>query len=128
DDSIKDLRTLVADRPQDPAALNALGYTLVDRTKHARDGLKLIEQAYAETPDNGAVLDSMGWGLHSVGKNAEAVRYLEQARQRTPDPEIELHYGQVLQALGRKADAEQIFRDAIARYPDNADLKKHASK
>lgn len=126
DDSVKDLRTLVADRPQDPAALNALGYTLVDRTKHSRDGLKLIEQAYAETPDNGAVLDSMGWGSHMVGKNAEALKYLESARQRTPDPEIEVHYGQVLLALGRKADAEEVFRNAIARYPDNADLKKHA--
>jgi tetratricopeptide (TPR) repeat protein len=127
DDSIRDLRELVRLRPEDPAALNALGYTLVDRTSHAREGLKYVEAAYAETPDNGAVLDSMGWGLHRTGRDAEALKYLELSQRRIPDPEIDLHYGDVLAALGRRPEAEKVWREALERYPDNADLKKRLS-
>ena len=73
DQSIAELRKLVADRPADPAATNALGYTLVDRTRNHKEGMKLIAQALAETPDNGAVLDSMGWAMHRQKRNDEAL-------------------------------------------------------
>src|SRR5690606_15498908 len=78
-EAIDELRTIVASRPQDPVALNALGYTLVDRTRHHREGYELIEQALEQTPDSGAVLDSMGWALHRLERNEEALEYLAQA-------------------------------------------------
>lgn len=124
DDSIEALRELVKDRPGDPAASNALGYTLVDRTRNHREGLKLIEEALVVTPDSGAVLDSMGWALHRVKRNDEALQYLEKARKRIADPEVELHIGEVLLALGRKDEAVATLKAAQERYPDNDDLKK----
>src|SRR5690606_5271805 len=94
DECIADLRKLVAERPNDPTATNALGYTLVDRTRHHKEGLQLIEQALAETPDSGAVLDSMGWAMYRLGRHQDALNYLEQAKRRINDPEVDLHLGE----------------------------------
>jgi tetratricopeptide (TPR) repeat protein len=122
--AIDELRKLVKDRPGDPAALNALGYTLVDRTRHYREGLEYIEAALAVTPDSGAVLDSMGWALHRLKRNEEALEYLERASQRISDPEVDLHLGEVLLALGRKDEALATWQQAQQRFPDSEDLKR----
>lgn len=128
DESIADLRRLVADRPGDPSATNALGYTLVDRTRHHKEGLQLIESALAETPDSGAVLDSMGWALFRVGRHHDALGYLEKAKRRINDPEVDLHLGDVLMALDRKDDARDLWQKASERYPDNAQIKQRLQK
>lgn len=127
-ESIAELRKLVADRPGDPAAENALGYTLVDRTRQHKEGLKLIEQALTQTPDNGAVLDSMGWALHRVGRNEDALGFLERAKRRISDPEVDLHLGDVLVALDRKQDARDLWQRSSERYPDNTELKQRLQK
>jgi tetratricopeptide (TPR) repeat protein len=123
-DSINGLEMLVKDRPGDPIALNALGYTLVDRTRRQEEGLKLISQALAQTPDNGAVLDSMGWALFRTGKKEEALKYLEQAQKRIQDPEVDLHVGEVLLSLGRRDEALKVLEAAAKAYPDDERLKK----
>lgn len=128
DECITDLRKLVADRPNDPAAVNALGYTLVDRTRHHKEGLELIEQALAETPDSGAVLDSMGWALFRIGRHQDALGYLEQAKRRINDPEVDLHLGEVLLSLDRKNDARDLWQKASERYPDNEEFKQRLQK
>jgi tetratricopeptide (TPR) repeat protein len=128
DEAVGELRKLVADRPGDPAASNALGYTLVDRTRHQREGLKLIEQALEQTPDNGAVLDSMGWALHRTGRHEDALAYLEHAKRRINDPEVDLHLGEVLLALDRKQEAREVLTRASERFPENAELKERLQK
>lgn len=128
DEAVTDLRKLANERPGDPAVSNALGYTLVDRTRHQREGLKLIEQALAQTPDNGAVLDSMGWALHRAGRSEDALKYLEHAKRRINDPEVDLHLGEVLLALNRKQEARDVLSRASERYPDNAELKERLQK
>jgi tetratricopeptide (TPR) repeat protein len=124
DQSIAELRRLVADRPNDPAATNALGYTLVDRKNNHREGFKYISQALAQTPDNGAVLDSMGWALHRQKKNEDALEHLEHARRRINDPEVDVHLAQVLLALGRKDEAVATLKEADERFPDNPKVQK----
>jgi tetratricopeptide (TPR) repeat protein len=128
DEAISDLRKLVADRPNDPAAVNALGYTLVDRTRHHKEGLQLIEQALTETPDSGAVLDSMGWALFRVGRHQDALGYLEQAKRRINDPEVDLHLGEVLLSLDRKNDARDLWQKSVERYPENDEIKQRLQK
>jgi tetratricopeptide (TPR) repeat protein len=70
----------------------------------------------------------MGWALHRVGRNDDALGYLEHAKRRISDPEVELHLGEVLLALGRKSDAREVLTKASERYPDNADLKQRLQK
>ncbi|PZN32272.1 MAG: hypothetical protein DIU71_07980 [Proteobacteria bacterium] len=124
DDAVDELRAMYAERPADPVVLNALGYTLVDRTRHHREGFELIEAALEQTPDSGAVLDSMGWAKHRLGQHEEALQYLERARARITDPEVELHIGEVLLALGRRDEAKQVLQAAALRYPDNEKLRQ----
>jgi tetratricopeptide (TPR) repeat protein len=121
-DTIAALRGLAVDRPGDPAVTNALGYTLVDRTKNHREGLGYIEQALTETPDDGAVLDSMGWALHRLDRNEEALKYLERAHERINDADVELHVAEVLLALKRTGDARAVLDVAVERYPENEKL------
>jgi tetratricopeptide (TPR) repeat protein len=103
-----------------------LGYTLVDRTRHHRDGYEMIEQALQQTPNSGAVLDSMGWALHRLDRNQEALEYLERSRARINDPEVEIHISEVLLKLNRKEDARSTLHKALERYPDHEKLKRRA--
>jgi tetratricopeptide (TPR) repeat protein len=123
-DAIKEMRALVNDRPNDPTALNMLGYTLVDRTRNVEEGLAMIGRALELMPDNGAILDSMGWALHRQRRNAEALEYLQRAHERARDPEIALHLGDVLAALHRADEAQKIWEQGLALFPDNEDLNK----
>ncbi len=127
-ESIAVMRALVKDRPGDPAALNMLGYTLVDRGRKAREGHDLIARALEMIPDNAAVLDSMGWALYRMKKPAEALPYLERALLRGRDPEIALHLGDVQWALDKQAEARSTWENALKDAPDNADLKERVQK
>jgi len=123
-EAIKEMRGLVRDHPNDPTTLNMLGYTLVDRKHNVEEGLALIRRALEFMPDNGAILDSMGWALHQKHRDAEALDFLQRAHERAHDPEIALHLGEVQWAVGRHDDAQKTWEQALALFPDNADLKE----
>lgn len=123
-DAIREMRALVKERPNDPAVLNMLGYTLVDRTRNVQEGQELIKRALQLMPDNGAILDSMGWALHKQRRNDEALTHLERAYERVRDPEIAIHLGEVQWALGRQDDARKTWEKGLTAFPDNANLKK----
>jgi tetratricopeptide (TPR) repeat protein len=127
-ESIAVMRALVKDRPNDPAALNMLGYTLVDRGRKHKEGFELIRTALDVIPDNAAVLDSMGWALFKMNKHEEALPYLEKALQHGHDPEIALHVGDVQWALNRQSDARATWESALKESPDHAVLKSRVEK
>lgn len=122
------LRELLATRPEDPLVLNALGYTLVERTRNHREGQELIARALAYTPDSGAVLDSMGWALFKLGQKQEALTYLERAKGRILDPDLDQHLGEVLWSLGRRDEAIETWRAGVMRFPDNEALKERLKR
>lgn len=126
--AVADLEKLHAQRNGDPAVLNALGYLLVDRTRRYKEGYEMVRQAHEQTPDSGPVLDSMGWALHRLGRNEEALPYLEQARARIYDPEIELHIGDVFWALGRREDARMTWQQGSERHPDDGDFRERLER
>lgn len=68
-----DLRRLLVIAPDNVAALNALGYTLADRTLRYREALELIDRARVADPGNAAIIDSYGWVLFKLGKSREAL-------------------------------------------------------
>ena len=68
DDAVAELRALLAQDPDDPVALNALGYTLADRTDQHEEAYELIRRAYELSPDNAAIVDSMGWVEYRMGR------------------------------------------------------------
>ncbi len=112
-----DLRTIIAREPENSQALNALGYTLADRTERYDEAYEFIKRALTVSPNDFFILDSMGWVLYRLGRLEEAVPYLEQARKLRNDPEVAAHLGEVLWMLGRKDDAREIWNTALEAHP-----------
>jgi len=101
----QDLRAIIQNDPENAMALNALGYTLSDRTDRQREAFRLIETAYELDPDNPAILDSMGWVLFKLGRPAEALEYIERAAATDPHAEIVAHLIEVLWTLDLRDEA-----------------------
>lgn len=120
----RDLRAILAREPQNAMALNALGYTLADRTTRYAEAKALIEQAHQLTPDDPAVLDSLGWVNYRLGHLDEAERLLRQAFQQFPDPEVAAHLGEVLWTNGKRREARQFWAKGFAAQPDSPLLRK----
>lgn len=118
------LKHLVALKPNDAQALNALGYTLVDRTNRANEGYALIERAHKLAPDDPFILDSMGWALYRLGRLDEAQAYLQRALDSRSDAEIAAHLGEVLWRKGDRERARALWSAQLAEHPDNAVLKE----
>ncbi|KAA5838602.1 tetratricopeptide repeat protein [Pseudomonas chlororaphis] len=119
----KDLRLIIKREPDNAMALNALGYTLSDRTTRYAEAKALIEQAHQLTPDDPAVLDSLGWVNYRLGNLAEAERLLRQALERFPDQEVAAHLGEVLWANGKQREAKQIWSKFLKDQPDSPILR-----
>lgn len=119
----KDLRLIIKREPDNAMALNALGYTLSDRTTRYAEAKALIEQAHQLTPDDPAVLDSLGWVNYRLGNLAEAERLLRQALERFPDQEVAAHLGEVLWANGKQREARQIWSKFLKDQPDSPILR-----
>jgi tetratricopeptide (TPR) repeat protein len=121
--ALRELALVVKARPNDPAALNALGFTLADHAKELSRARKLIERAHAAAPRNAAILDSLGWVLYRQGRAPEALSYLHAAYSDDRDGDIAAHLGEVLWQLGRQDEAQRIWSEASAVDADNHLLK-----
>jgi len=119
-----DLRRLLVIEPENVAALNALGYTLADRTDRYREALELIDRARVAEPGNAAIIDSYGWVLFRLGKPRAALDHLRHAYALQQDPDIASHLGQVLWVLGQKDEARKYFEAARKLDPDNRSLQR----
>ncbi len=119
-----DLRRLLVTDPENVAALNALGYTLADRTDRFREALELIDRARTAEPDNAAIIDSHGWVLYRLGRTREALVELRRAWGLMKDPEVAAHLGEVLWQLGRRDEARRYFEEARALDPENRALQR----
>ena len=119
DDAEKALRRLVELKPDDAQALNALGYTLVDRTTRVAEGFELVEKAHKLAPGDPFILDSMGWAHYRMGRLDEAEKFLMRAFAARPDPEIAAHLGEVLWARGQPQKAREIWQSQLIVAPDH---------
>ena len=118
-----DLKKILEKDPKNIHALNALGYTLADRTDRLQEAYGYIKQAIALAPEEPAILDSMGWVLYRMGRAREATEYLRRALKIMPDDEIAAHLGEVLWVSGLKKEATEVWNKALLEYPDSVHLK-----
>ncbi len=122
-ESVQTFEVLLAERPEDPTVLNALGYTLADHQQQLPRAEKLIRQALVGTPDSPAALDSLGWVRLRRGDSREAAGILEHAYTVGQDPDIAAHWVEALWMSGSQAQARKVLDDALARHPDSAALE-----
>lgn len=119
------MKKLLAAKPDDPYALNYIGYTMADRGENLPQALDYVQRALQARPEDGFVRDSLGWVLFKMGKFAEAAVELEKARAAEPeDATINEHLGDVYMKLGRTKDALSAWAKALDSPKDTA-VKEH---
>ena len=118
-----DLRKILDLKPNDPDAMNALGYTLADRTDRYQEALIFIEKALQQKPESAAILDSMGWVLLKLSRLVEAEPYFVKAWEKSKDHEIAAHYGELLWRLGRQQDAREIWETGYESNPESDKIR-----
>ena len=118
-----DLRQVLEKDPKNVHALNALGYTLADRTDRLEEAEVLVSKALEMRPDDAFILDSMGWVHYRLGNYDEALRFLKRALSISNDAEISAHLGEVLWTIGEHNKARTIWRRAFEKTPNNETLE-----
>ncbi|MEQ1529577.1 MAG: tetratricopeptide repeat protein [Methylococcales bacterium] len=114
-----DLKKILAKYPDDAEALNALGYTLLDRTNRYSEAEKYLLKALQLQPDEAVIMDSYGWLQFKLGNKLQALEYLQKAYAKQPESEIAGHLAEVLWVLDRKEEAKKIFDKAIKDAPED---------
>lgn len=124
-----DLKKALELYPDQPLVLNYLGYSWVDQGINLDEGMRLIERAVAVKPDDGYIVDSLGWAHFKRGNYAEAVRYLERAVELRPDdPVLNDHLGDALWKVGREREARFQWDQSLTLKPEPEDALKTRRK
>ena len=119
DAAVRDLRKVLELKPDDASAMNALGYTLADRTDRQTEALDLIKKALTLKPDEPAIIDSLGWVQYRLGHLDAAIEQLKTAYGKQPDAEIAAHLGEVLWVSGQKDEARRIWEQGRKKDAKN---------
>ncbi|HUO54396.1 MAG TPA: tetratricopeptide repeat protein [Rhodoblastus sp.] len=124
-----DLKTALDLYPEQPLVLNYLGYSWVDQGVHLDEAFKMLRRAVELQPEDGYIVDSLGWAHYKLGHYDEAVKLLERAIELKPgDPTINDHLGDAYWRTGRKLDAKFQWNHARDLKPDPEDLPRILSK
>lgn len=115
--------------PDHPLVLNYLGYSWVDQGQRIDEALGMIEKAVAQRPNDGFIVDSLGWAFYKLKRYDEAVVYMERAIELTPDdPTINDHLGDVYWEVGRRLEAKFQWRRALLMKPEAKEIPKIQEK
>jgi tetratricopeptide (TPR) repeat protein len=118
--AVAQMGKILAQNPKSARALNFIGYSWADRGLRLDEAEKLIRHALELEPDNGAIIDSLGWVFYQRKDYKKALNYLVQAIDKMPeDPEILTHLGDVYSVQGQKKKALEYYRKALESLKDN---------
>lgn len=110
--------------PDNPTALNFLGYLWADHNRNLGQAVEMIVRALSQDPNNGAFLDSLGWAYYRLGRLGEAQAQLERAARLTGgDPVVLEHLGDVYNDLALKDLAREQYRQCLADDPANGRVR-----
>jgi tetratricopeptide (TPR) repeat protein len=123
------VRDVLAREPENPTALNFLGYLFADHNRNLDEAVRLIQRALQFEPENGAFLDSLGWAYFRLGRLSEARVALEKAIQRSgSDAIIHEHLGDVYKGLQLNELAKGQYRLSLASDGDNGRVREKLSR
>lgn len=115
--------------PNQPQVMNYLGYSWVDRGENLEEALRMIRSAVEMRPQDGYIVDSLGWAYYKLERYNDAVIELEKAvKLRPEDPTINDHLGDAYWQVGRGLEATFQWNHAIAGKPEPAELTKIEQK
>ncbi len=115
--------------PNQPLALNYLGYSWVDQNRNLKQSMALSEKAVALKPGDGDIVDSLGWAHFKLGNFKQAVRFLERSVELEPaDPVLNDHLGDALWRVGREREARFQWDQALTLDPEPENAEKIKKK
>jgi len=115
-----DFKKALALNPDQPDVLNYLGYSWIDRGENLTEARRLIELAYSKSPDNGFIVDSLGWAMYLAGDYKGATTYLERAVELEPaDATLNDHLGDAYWKVGRRNEARFQWNRALTLKPED---------
>ncbi len=115
--------------PEQPLVLNYLGYSWVDKNMNLDEAFKMLRRAVELRPQDGYIVDSLGWAHYRLGRYDEAVKELERAVDLKPsDPVINDHLGDAYWRVGRKLEAQFQWNHARDLKPEPEDLENILKK
>ena len=117
------IRRLIELQPDNANAYNMLGYSLLERNVRVEEGMRLVEKAYRMSPNDAAIMDSVGWGHYRLGNLDKSLEFLRKAFAANPDPEIAAHLGEVLWVKGSRDEARQVWSGSIKQHPQSEVLQ-----
>jgi tetratricopeptide (TPR) repeat protein len=124
-----DMRKALELQPEQPHVLNYLGYSWIDQGINLDDGMKMIKRAVEQRPDDGYIVDSLGWAYYRIGNFEDAVKNLERAIDLKPeDPTINDHLGDAYWRIGRTLEAKFQWAHARDLKPEPEELPKIEAK
>jgi tetratricopeptide (TPR) repeat protein len=124
-----DMRKALDMQPEQPHVLNYLGYSWIDQGINLDEGMKMIKRAVEQRPDDGYIVDSLGWAYYRIGNYDEAVKQLERAIDLKPeDPTINDHLGDAYWRVGRTLEAKFQWAHARDLKPEADELPKIEAK
>ena len=124
-----DLQRALQLYPDQPMVLNYLGYSWIDQNKNLKQGMGLIEKAVGLKPDDGYIVDSLGWAHYKLGNFKDAVRFLERAVELRPeDPVLNDHLGDALWRVGREREARFQWEQSLTLKPEMEDANRTKRK
>ena len=124
-----DLKKALELFPDQPLVLNYLGYSWVDQGVNLDEGMRMIRRAVEQRPDDGYIVDSLGWANFRIGNYEEAVKDLDRAVELKPDNStINDHLGDAYWRVGRVLEAHFQWSHAKDLNPDPEDLPKIEQK
>lgn len=118
------LRRVIALKPEDHHAHNALGYSLADRNIRLEEALGLVQHAAKLAPHDPFIVDSLGWVQYRLGHRDEALKLLRRSHLARPHVEVAAHLGELLWVIGQQEEALRIWREGRAREADNDVLQE----
>jgi tetratricopeptide (TPR) repeat protein len=124
-----DMRKALEMQPEQPHVLNYLGYSWIDQGINLDEGMKMIKRAVDQRPDDGYIVDSLGWAFYRIGNYEDAVKNLERAIDLKPeDPTINDHLGDAYWRIGRTLEAKFQWAHARDLKPEAEELPKIEAK
>ena len=124
-----DMRKALELQPEQPHVLNYLGYSWIDQGINLDEGMKMIRRAVDQRPDDGYIVDSLGWAFYRIGNFEDAVKNLERAIDLKPeDPTINDHLGDAYWRVGRTLEAKFQWAHARDLKPEAEELPKIEAK
>ena len=114
-----DLRFVLTKQPDNVDALNALGYMLANSNQQLDESYKLLTRALTLSPEDPAILDSMGWTLYRMGQPEEAILRLKKSFTLDPNDEVAAHLGEVLWSVGKRSEADAIWQQGLRLKTDS---------